>query len=226
MAKHILIIEDDKNLRQTLADNLELDGYIVDQIELVAQAKQWLSSNSVDLVILDIMLPDGNGYELGQWITSNTDALILMLTARSLDNDVIEGFVAGADDYVTKPYRSQELLLRIKALLRRQKRIDCQQKVDINGYLVDFDLREIRQNDRQIHLTKTAFDILHFLHTNLNKSCGREEILQKVWGNVYIDNRTVDNFISNLKRQLNLTDKQRFQIKTIRGIGYSLVSKE
>ena len=206
LAKHILIIEDDKNLRQTLADNLELDGYIVAQVELVAQAKQWLSSNSVDLVILDIMLPDGNGYELGQWITSNTDALILMLTARSLDNDVIEGFVAGADDYVTKPYRSQELLLRIKALLRRQKRIDCQQKIDINGYLVDFDLREIRQNDRQIH-----------------KSCSREEILLKVWGNVYIDNRTIDNFISNLKKQLDLTDNQGYQIKTIRGVGYSLI---
>lgn len=224
MTAKVLIVEDDKNLRETLADNLELEGYHVYSSELVEDSKTILLEQPVDLVVLDIMLPDGNGYELCRWIRERLDVLILMLTARSLEKDIVEGFISGTDDYVNKPYRSSELILRIKALLRRKSVSIVSQSQNINGYLINWSLREVYKNSKKIHLTKTAFDILMYLFEHINHSCSREEILNTVWGNdVYVDNRTVDNFVSNLKKQLILTQGSDYQIKTIRGIGYSLV---
>jgi len=224
LSAKILIVEDDDNLRETLADNLELEGYEVYSYSLVKDAQWFLTNNCVDLAVLDIMLPDGNGYDLCRWIRSRVDVLILMLTARNLEKDVVEGFIAGTDDYVSKPYRSSELILRIKALLRRKNVSFISESKNLNGYQINWDLREVHKDDQKVHLTKTAFDILSYLFGHLNKSCSREDILNAVWGDdVYVDNRTVDNFVSNLKKQLELVDGADYQIKTIRGIGYSLV---
>ncbi|WP_158969479.1 response regulator transcription factor [Paraglaciecola sp. L3A3] len=226
MENHILIIEDDDNLRDSLVDNLEIEGYQVHSFALIEAGRQWLSNNNVDLVILDIMLPDGDGYELAKWIRTHCDVLILMLTARSLEKDVVEGFISGADDYVSKPYRVNELLLRIKALLRRKSKTSIAQVTMINDYSVNWQLRKIQHNEKDIHLTKTAFDILSYLFEHMNTTCSREQILDAVWGeNVYVDNRTIDNFIYNLKKQLALTNGTQHQIKTIRGIGYSLTTQ-
>ncbi len=232
MSNRLLLVEDDDNLRDALADNLELEGYEVFQCALVQQAKDWLASNNADLIVLDIMLPDGDGYQLCQWIRQRFDVLVLMLTARSLEKDVVEGFDVGADDYVSKPYRSTELLARIKALLRR-KQIPIHRNVTlINGFQIDWSLRQVslqkqKQKQKQeqiIHLTKTAFDILAYLFAQLGNSCSREQILDEVWGkDVYVDNRTIDNFVYNLKKQLNLGSGPDYQIKTIRGVGYSLI---
>ena len=226
MKKRLLIVEDDENLRSTLADNLELEGFDVSTSASVAEAKLFLTSENVDLIILDIMLPDGNGFELCEWIRQRRDVLILMLTARSLEKDLIKGFVSGTDDYLSKPYRSSELLLRIKALLRRtistvKKNVDS-----FNGFKINWEQHSITKDDENIHLTKTAFSIFSYLFNHLNKTCSRDEILNSVWGeDVYVDNRTVDNFVSNLKKSLSLTDGNQYQLRTIRGIGYSLYSR-
>lgn len=225
MANSILIVEDDDNLRNSLVDNLEIEGYRVFSFALIEESRQWLSANTADLVVLDIMLPDGNGYELARWIRLHCDVLILMLTARSLEKDVVEGFIAGTDDYVSKPYRINELLLRIKALLRRKTPTSNVATTSINGFEVNWQLREVRKENKEIHLTKTAFDILHFLFSHQNNTCSRDDILDAVWGkDVYVDNRTVDNFIYNLKKQLSFTQPSDYMIKTIRGVGYSLVT--
>ncbi len=222
----ILIVEDDNNLRETLTDNLELEGYQVHSLSLVEEAKSFLAENSVDLIVLDIMLPDGNGYDLCRWIRQQFDVFILMLTARNLEKDVIEGFISGTDDYVAKPYRASELILRIKALLRRNKTIVSNDAAELNGFTINWVLREIFLAEEKIHLTKTAFNILIYLYQHINKPCSRDDILNTVWGDdVYVDNRTVDNFVSNLKKQLRLADGADYQLKTIRGIGYSLISK-
>ena len=232
MSNRLLLIEDDDNLRDALADNLELEGYEVFQCALVEQAKDWLTSNNADLIVLDIMLPDGDGYQLCQWIRQRFDVLVLMLTARSLEKDVVEGFDAGADDYVSKPYRSAELLARIKALLRRKQTPIHRNITNFNGFHIDWSLRQVTLQEQQvslqeqqvIHLTKTAFDILAYLFAQLGNSCSREQILDEVWGkDVYVDNRTIDNFVYNLKKQLKLGEGPDYQIKTIRGVGYSLV---
>ena len=222
----IAIVEDDENLRLALADNLELEGYSVTAFSTIESARKYLSAHKVDLAILDVMLPDGNGFELCQALRSESDILILMLTALSMENDVIEGFVSGADDYLSKPYRTSELLLRIKALLNRKRAISTVNQSQINGFVINWPLREITLDGAPIHLTKTAFDILQFLFNNLNKTCSRDMIPDAVWGkDVYVDNRTVDNFISQLKKSLHFNQQSDFQIKTIRGIGYSLVKK-
>ncbi|MGJ8694134.1 MAG: response regulator transcription factor [Thalassotalea sp.] len=224
MGNHILIVEDDENLRHSLADNLEMEGYQVTSFALVKDSKAWFNDNSVDLAIIDIMLPDGDGYELSRWLRLKHDLLILMLTARSLEKDVIEGFISGADDYVSKPYRLNELLLRIKALLRRRQPMIQGNYSQLNKLVINWQLREIKNGQHCIHLTKTAFDILSYLFKKMNNTCSREEILDEVWGkDIYVDNRTIDNFISNLKKQLCFTAESEYQIKTVRGIGYSLV---
>ena len=225
MSKCIAVIEDDENLRNSLVDYLELEGYQVFSFELLEQAQCWLSANQVDLILLDIMLPDGNGYQFSRWLEQNSNALVLMLTARSMEQDIIEGFVSGADDYVTKPYRISELLLRIKALLKRQQpKQAAQDTTVINGFDVNWQLREVNHQGSALHLTKTAFDILQHLYSQCNQVCSREQILDKVWGeNVYVDNRTIDNFISVLKKQLNLQPGQHYYIKTVRGVGYSMI---
>lgn len=224
MKKRLLIVEDDDNLRLTLADNLELEGYQVFSQACVNDTKQFLENYEVDLIILDIMLPDGNGIELCQWIRKKHDVLILMLTARSLEKDLIDGFVAGTDDYLSKPYRSAELLLRINALLRRTSHSSINSITPFNGFEVDWNGRSITNCGKDIHLTKTAFNILSYLFEHLNQTCSRDNILNFVWGKeVYVDNRTVDNFVSNLKKSLNLADGTQYHLKTIRGIGYSLI---
>lgn len=226
----ILIVEDDTNLRETLQDCLELEDYRVAACATIHDAKDWWSRYKARLLVLDIMLPDGTGFELARYLQSNGDPLILMLTALDQEKDLVEGFVAGADDYLTKPYRSAELLLRIKALLRRKTKIeaaveteDARAHTQFNEFTVDWQGRKVTHGTTEVHLTKTAFDILAFLYSQQDNPCSRDQILDAVWGeNVYVDNRTVDNFVHNLKKQLNLADGSQYRIKTVRGVGYCL----
>lgn len=225
--EHILIVEDDDNLRFTLADHLELEGYVVDMAEDIGAAEKLLTEHDFDLVLLDIILPDGNGYELCRRLRGDSDVLILMLTARSMPKDVIQGFESGADDYLAKPYRSQELLLRIKALLRRKNAAVTASSIAVNGYQVDMNLRQVNDEDQALPLTKKAFDMLEYFLKHQNQACTRDEILDQVWGeNVYIDNRTIDNFVSILKKQLRLTKGNAYYIQTVRGVGYALIKDD
>ena len=224
MNKQILVVEDDENLRMSLVDNLELEGYEVFSSETVKDSKELLTTRKIDLIILDIMLPDGNGYELCQWARDKLDVLIIMLTAKGLEKDLVQGFISGTDDYMSKPYRSTELLLRIKALLRHNSKTSTLSKQQINGFTIDWELRKVKFENKNIHLTKTAFDILSYLVNNMDKVSSRDEILNTVWGeDIYVDNRTIDNFVSNLKKQLNLINGSKYQIISIRGVGYSLI---
>lgn len=148
-----------------------------------------------------------------------------MLTARTLDSDLHAGFSAGADDYLTKPYKLAELLLRISALLRRAPGISLSQDdTDINNFQVSWSKRSITKNKQAVHLTKKEFDLLQLLFNNLERPLPRDEILNQVWGEeIYVEERTVDNFISNVRKALDLNTPQPYHIKTIRGVGYALV---
>ena len=225
---HILVVEDDVNLSYALVDTLEIEGYQVSAVDTVAKAQTIVNENSdsITLILLDVMLPDGNGYQFCQWLKSqNYQAFVLMLTARNLDQDIVDGFVSGADDYVTKPYKSQELLLRIKALLRRGRQpMSDLSEVSLNEYKVNWSSRQVVHQGNVIHLTKTAFDLLQFLHGHANTVVSREQILNKVWGeNVFVDNRTVDNFVYQLKKSMQLVEDMPCYIKSVRGVGYSLI---
>ncbi len=223
----ILIVEDDENLRITLEDNLVDEGYAVTSVETGQAALDSLQQSKHDLVILDIMLPDVDGYSICRKIRElELQTRVLMLTSRTLENDLVEGFDAGADDYLSKPYRLRELLARMNALLRRQVVAPSQQpeRLAFAGFKLDLDARLLRDSGgAEVNLTRTEFDLLVCLLRNVDRAMTREELLGKAWeAGVVVDPRTVDNFVSSLKKKLGWTKAASYRIKTVRGVGYRM----
>jgi DNA-binding response OmpR family regulator len=173
-------------------------------------------------VVLDVMLPDGDGYALCRQLrAAGHTARVLMLTARALEDDLVTGLDAGADDYLIKPYRLRELLARVRALLRRgAEPASAPAILRCGAYRVDLRAREVlAEGGGSVALTRTEFDLLSFLLHHPGRAIPREEILNAVWGNgLAIDDHTVDNFVSQLKRKLGAG----VPIRTIRGVGYRL----
>jgi DNA-binding response OmpR family regulator len=220
----ILIVEDDESLRLTLEDILEDEGYCVTVASDLASAAKCLHSSTYELIILDIMLPDGDGYQFCQQIRAQGNhSLVLMLTARSLEDDLVKGFDVGADDYLIKPYRVAELLARIRALLKRLASEMQNICFEINHFSVDRDARTVKnQEGSLVDLTPKEFDLLLYLWDNPQRAHSRDRILDQVWGEVVVDFRTVDNFVSNLKKKLSLRVGSPVYIETVRGVGYRL----
>ncbi len=225
----ILIVEDDENLGLALRDNLEDEGFTV---ELCTTAQTGLlayqRSPHHALAILDLMLPDMDGYTLCRKLRAQGPALmIMMLTARTLEDDLERGFEAGADDYLTKPYRLRELLLRVKALLRRggtPESAALDAGLNFGCYTLDVSARKLATpGGRPVELTRTEFDLLVYLLRHRDRALTRAELLDEVWGKeVVVDERTVDNFVSSIKRKLDWKEHGGFQIRTIRGVGYRM----
>lgn len=218
----ILIVEDDENLALALQDNLLQESYEVSLASNGEKAKELLSLQSFDVIVLDVMLPDSDGYSLCEyWRQQGVGSMILMLTARSLEEDIIKGFDAGADDYVVKPYRIQEFLRRIQALLRRSGR-EVSNDAQLPGFHFEHTARCVtNENGEEVSLTKKEYDLLEYFIKNQNQALTRDMILDEVWGrNVLVDTRTVDNFVSNLKKKLNWSVDSAFRFTTIRGVGY------
>lgn len=235
-APAVLIVEDDENLRIALADNLEDEGYSVVAVDGGRAALEAAQQHPPDVVVLDIMLPDLDGYAVCRALRqTGSTAKVLMLTARTLEDDVVQGLDAGADDYLAKPYRLRELLARIRALLRRAAAtaatgggpasVDSKPPLQaLPGLRIDRDARTVAHRDgAAIDLTRTEFDLLVFMLDHPQKALARDEILQKVWGNdVIVDRRTVDNFVSNLKRKLGWKRGCGYRFAAVRGVGYRL----
>jgi len=219
----VLVVEDDENLRVALLDNLEDEGYRVTGAASAAAARAAIDGGHHDLVVLDVMLPDGDGYALCRHLrASGLEARVLMLTARALEDDLVTGLDAGADDYLVKPYRLRELLARVRALLRRgpERASAAPILLRCGAYRVDLRAREvIADGGATVALTRTEFDLLAFFLHHVGRAIAREEILNAVWGSgIAIDDHTVDNFVSQLKRKLGAG----VPIRTIRGVGYRL----
>lgn len=220
----VLVVEDDETLRVVLRDNLEEEDYAVVEAADGAAALAAVKRAAFDVIVLDIMLPDANGYDLCRAMRqAGVAARILMLTARTLEDDLVRGLDAGADDYVTKPYRLGELLARIRALLRRPAAVHST-ALSCGPYRIDVSARKIAHEDgRDPGLTRTEFDLLCFFLRTAGRAVSRQEILDKVWGeDVVVDDRTVDNFVSSLKKKLRWKRGMGFTIQTVRGVGYRM----
>ncbi|HVG57768.1 MAG TPA: response regulator transcription factor [Hyalangium sp.] len=220
----ILIVEDDANLRVGLRDNLQDEGYDVAAASHAREAEALLQGRAFDLLILDVMLPGEDGYSLCRRLRAGgLKSMVMMLTARTLEDDIVRGFEAGAQDYLTKPYRLRELLARVRALVRRAG-TPPPQLLGFAGFTLDLGKRALMRTDGSpIELTRTEFDLLTFLVRNRDRALTRQEILDTVWGqDVVVDPRTVDNFVSNLKKKLGWTSTSGFTIHTIRGVGYRM----
>jgi len=218
----VLAVEDDESLRVVLVDNLESEGYAVTAARSIAEARRALELASYDLVVLDLMLPDGDGYALARDLKKHKrPERILMLTARTLEDDVVRGFEAGADDYVVKPYRRRELLARVAALTRRKHATE-KNALTFAGFTLDLDARTLRDaGGRDIVLTRTELDLLATFIAHKGVVRTRDQLLDAAWGQgVIVDERTVDNFVLALKKKLGWTREASWRFVAVRGVGY------
>ena len=218
----VLVVEDDQNLRLTLEDNLEEQGHAVRTAATVKEAEGALAAQPFDVVVLDLMLPDGDGYAVCRGLRAKGLASrVLMLTARSLEEDIVRGFEAGADDYLPKPYRLRELLARVAALARRSVAVGGTHR--FGPFTLEEATRTVTGPTGVLAVTRTEFDLLACLLRADGKVLSRDEILGQVWKDVVVDGHTIDNFVSSLKKKLLVKGKPGFELLTVRGVGYRLV---
>jgi DNA-binding response OmpR family regulator len=222
----ILYVEDDTTLLYVTRDNLELKGYSIDSCEDGAVALNWINTRSYDLCILDVMLPKIDGFTLaGKIREKNSDIPILFLTARSTKEDRIHGLQLGADDYITKPFSIEELVLKIEVFLRRSKIISAEEKqssvFNLGRYAFDSGNQQLVDGKKHQQLTYRESELLKFLSVHAGQIVKREEILMTVWGNDhYFSSRSLDVFISRLRKLLKLDPSVR--IDNIHNVGYRL----
>lgn len=217
----VLIVEDDEKLRRLLELEFSHENFEVKTSEFGEDTVYIYEKFKPDVVILDIMLPDIDGTEVAKKIRKiDPEAGIIMLTALGETKNKVEGLESGADDYVVKPFDFEELLARVKALLRR-KNIKFEQEIKIGHLSIDLSSRTVKYKGKEISLSKTEFDLLSFLAKNVGRVISKEEILNAVWGLDYYGTfNTVEVYINYLRKKID----PNF-IKTVRGIGYT-ISKE
>lgn len=223
---HVLLVEDEEHLHETLKLNLTLEGYEVHSAFTGRAALEKLSTANFNLVILDIMLPEIDGYAvIEQLRLNNNQTPILVLSAKNTSFNRVQGLKLGADDYLVKPFNLEELLLRVAKLL--QKSITISPSPSINQYSfannhIDFNSLEVKLANGQIlNLTKTESLLLKLLIEHKNTVVSREKILQTVWGyQVYPNTRTIDNFIANFRKHFEQDSKNPLHFISIRGVGY------
>ena len=222
----VLVVDDEKALVKGIKFNLELDGYEVDTAYDGEEAVEKVRSGGVDLVIMDLMMPKKNGLEACLEIRSFSKLPIIMLTAKSEDNDKIIGFEYGADDYVTKPFNILELKARVRALLRRSASTEAAapSSVLVSGpYRLDTESRVAFRDGQEIELTAREFDLVELLMRNPGKVFSRDALLKLVWGADYQgDIRTVDVHIRRIREKIEVDPAEPVKIMTKWGVGYYL----
>lgn len=225
---HLLYVEDDETLSFVTRDNLELQGYHITHCLDGHQALHSLQNAQFDLCILDVMLPEMDGFTLAREIRkTDRDIPILFLTAKSLKEDRIEGLKLGADDYITKPFSIEELMLKIEIFLRRSKvhLAEPPALLRIGSYTFDYANLTLTGTGAPKRLTQKEADLLRFLATNRNQVVKRSEILEQIWGeDDYFLGRSLDVFISRLRKYLS--QDARLRIENIHGVGFCLHMQE
>ncbi|PHS34714.1 MAG: DNA-binding response regulator [Sulfurovum sp.] len=221
--KHILVIEDDMSILIGLKDNLESEGYLVSTSTNGVEGLKMAIENEVDLLILDVMLPGMNGFEICKKIKIKRPLLpVLMLTARSSEIDKIAGLDYGADDYMSKPFSIAELLARIRAILRRTyPSIKKLERYTFGKVSIDFKKMEAQFNGGKLHFSRKEFAILNYLIQHEGEVIHRHDLLNNVWGyNKIPTTRTVDNFILDIRKKIEEVPSQPKHIVSISGVGY------
>lgn len=223
----ILLVEDEENLHEALRLNLELEGYEVTSAFTGSDALQKVQGEYFDLIILDVMLPELDGITVTETIrVSNNDVPILILSAKNASSDRVTGLKKGADDYLTKPFNLEELLLRVQKLIDKNKKMQEKDTVGdtyaFGDNTVDFKAQEaVSRTGERIQLSKKEAMLLKLLIENKNEVVPREKILQTVWGyNVYPTTRTIDNFILNFRKYFEEDSRNPQYFHSVRGVGY------
>ena len=224
MLQKILLIEDEPDIRKTLEYNLSREGFDVACASSLSEGKNYINADQFSLILLDLMLPDGSGLDLCRELKSDSEKKttpIIILTAKDDEVDKVVGFELGADDYVTKPFSVRELILRIKAILKRgnvQKNETVEIERQFGDLVIDVDSHEVFVNKEQIILTALEFRLLKQLIDRRGRVQSRDQLLSDVWGySAEVTTRTVDTHIKRLREKLGTMGKY---VQTIRGVGY------
>lgn len=220
MKSKILIVDDEEHIRELIRFYLDKEGFSVVQASSGEEALHLLENEYIDLAIVDIMMPVMDGFQLVEEMKEMKDIPVIMLTAKSQSADKLRGFSLGIDDYVTKPFDPDELLARVKTILKRYS-INSQNIVTLHDVVFDGDKYEIRYKDQTIHLPLKQFELAFELAKNPNQIFTREQLIEKIWGMDYDGfDRTVDVHIKRIRE--NLGHLPGFKVVTVRGLGYKI----
>lgn len=228
--RSVLVVEDEENLLEALRYNLEREGYLVHTATDGGEGLEMARKLKPSLVLLDIMLPTLDGFEICRILRRETEVPILILTAKGEEVDRVVGLELGADDYITKPFSIRELVARVRNILRRTRRpgenqlaADEERNLRIGALEIDLNSHEARLAGQPLKLKPKEFDLLSLLVSNKGRAFTRDQILERVWGYDYIgQTRTVDVYISWLREKLQSDSTTAGRIATIRGVGYRL----
>lgn len=226
---HVLVVDDDNRLRELLRCYLAENGMIVSTAQQAAEARSILNSFSYDIIVLDVMMPGENGMDFVRFLRDSDNSLIskipvLLLTARGDPGDRIEGLESGADDYLPKPFEPRELLLRIKAILRRTAKQRGFTKLKLGEWIYDPDRDELKSPEKTIRLTDMEAGLMRALSTEAGSPVSREALAERAgYGKGDINDRTIDVQITRLRRKIEKDTKNPRYIVTVRGEGYMLL---
>ena len=228
MKGKILLVEDEAPIREMLGYTLMKEGYTFREAADVEEARPLIADDRPDLLLLDWMLPGMNGFDYARRIRNNPDTRdipIIMLTARGEEADKVRGLDTGADDYITKPFSTRELLARIRAVMRRTKNTDVEGIISVKGLALDPETFRVTVDERIVEISPTEFRLLHFFITHPERVYTRGQLLDQVWGqNVYVEERTVDVHIRRLRKTLEPYNYSHL-IQTVRSVGYRFSTK-
>lgn len=226
MKEKILILEDEIGIRSFVSINLKREGYEIIEASTGTEAIEQISNNQdISIALLDVMLPDMSGIDVCKFIRQQFDQIgIIMLTAKGQEEDKLEGFISGADDYMVKPFSIKELLVRVSALIRRVKKDDSKvqsNEIISDPFILNIDKRKLYKNGLEIELTPTEFSIVKYLMVNAKKSLSRDQILNEVWGSNYLyDFKIVDVNIRRIRNKIEDDPSKPKFIQTVWGYGY------
>ncbi|MCU7942520.1 MAG: response regulator transcription factor [Candidatus Thiodiazotropha sp. (ex Cardiolucina cf. quadrata)] len=225
----ILIVEDEEAIRVGLIDVFVYHGFAVDSAAEGPAGLRKALTGTFDMILLDVMLPGMNGFDICNRIREqDKDQPIIMLTAKTSDEDIVHGLTLGADDYVAKPFSVAQLVLRVQAVLRRSRNSETSLDYIRLGDAVEIDIRNLsgKRSDEPLSFTKREMEIIEYLHSHRERPVSREELLNKVWGyakNADIETRTVDIHIAKLRRKIEINSAEPRFLTTVRGAGYRLL---
>lgn len=221
---NILIVEDEQYIREFVVVNLKRNDFCTFEAESGGKALMVLATNNIDLVLLDLKLPDMDGYDVCREIRNNyLNTAVIMVTARTSDMDKIMGLELGADDYLTKPFNPQELIARIRSVIRRTKRDEIQKRdiIVCDKIKIDFNSHKVYISEMEIKLTPKEFDIVYNLAKDPGFTYTRDQLIDTVWGADYFgDTKTLDVHIRRLREKLEEDPAEPFYIETVWGVGY------
>ena len=215
----LLIVDDEKRIRALIAKYASFEGYETDEAEDGMQAVAMCRENRYDLIIMDVMMPELDGFSAVREIRKNSDTPVIMLSARGEEYDRIHGFELGIDDYVVKPFSPKELMMRVGAVLKRSRTEKApEETVAIDGLTVNFTARRVTVDGQELDLSPKEYDLLFYMVRNRGIALSREKLISDVWGyDFFGDDRTLDTHIKLLRRQLG---RYADRITTLRGVGY------